>query len=156
MQEKDVERRVFGKRVAPHYRERVGAYIVGCDEEGRAGLVKTPRLLLLLGGGVEEGETDVQAISREALEECGVEVEVGELGAIAEKYVFHAGLGEHVHFIARVYTGKILSQIAEPTEKHHKLVYMHKEEAQKKMFFDHQAWALGVVLEKLEAKRAAE
>ena len=52
-------------------------------EDGRVALMKRVRrgqtYYLFPGGGVKEGETPEQAAAREALEELGVDVRVGEL-----------------------------------------------------------------------------
>ncbi len=73
------------------YQERRTLKAVVVDERGRT-LTFGP---YLLGGGVEEGESDEQAIAREMLEEAGIEVEIskplgrviGYRDAIKRKYI---------------------------------------------------------------------
>lgn len=61
-------------RIAIAIVERPGEYLVGCRPEGvpLAGLWEFP------GGKVEADETPREAAAREALEETGITVEVGE------------------------------------------------------------------------------
>lgn len=54
------------------YRKRPGAYaIMTRNEDDKVGIVTDGRDLFYLGGGIEEGETKLQALKREFIEETG-------------------------------------------------------------------------------------
>jgi 8-oxo-dGTP diphosphatase len=57
---------------------RPSAYGLLEDQDGRIAVVRSQDGIFLPGGGIEIGETPQEAIRREALEECGLVVLVGE------------------------------------------------------------------------------
>lgn len=108
------------------YTERRTVKAVVIDNEGKT-LTFGP---YLLGGGVEEGESDEQAIAREMLEEAGIEVEiikplgrvVGYRDALKKKYIVDGFLC------------KFVRKICEPTtidegERNQKLIWHTSKEA---------------------------
>jgi len=63
------------------YKERVSARAILRDEEGKIALVTHKhevRFWQLPGGGLEEGETVEEALRREAKEEAGCDISIGE------------------------------------------------------------------------------
>lgn len=74
-------------------------------EDGRVALIKRVRegrtYYLVPGGGVEEGETPEQAAIREAHEELGVDVELGDL-----LYEEEFGGSRFLYFGARIVGGE--------------------------------------------------
>ena len=56
--------KIFEKKETAIYLERRGAYIIPIKSE-EVGVVETPKGLFLLGGGIDNGETDEQCIIRE-------------------------------------------------------------------------------------------
>lgn len=137
---------VFGRKLAETCRERPGAYLLAKNEQGHIAIIQSKNYHFLPGGGIEEGETDTEALLRELREECGRTTDTAALtlSAIGEYYAFiPQGKPPHIHFIARIYTGTLSEAIAPPTEKGNTLLWLPPEEAVKKLYFKHQAWAVG-------------
>lgn len=91
---------------------RVRAACVAVDGEGRVLLVRHRKrgqeYWLLPGGGVEVGETMVDAARRELVEETGLDAEVGRLLLVAESIDPRDGRHIlHVSFAARVHSGTL-------------------------------------------------
>ena len=58
-----------------NYFDRAGAYLIDI-KEGKLACVRTPKGYFLLGGGIEAGESHLDCIYRECLEEAGLAVTV--------------------------------------------------------------------------------
>jgi 8-oxo-dGTP diphosphatase len=66
---------VFGRRVAEAtYVRRPSVYAVITNGAGQVAVVRTAQGVFLPGGGIERGETPEQAVLREALEECRLDI----------------------------------------------------------------------------------
>lgn len=69
--------KVFGTKENEKYYDRLGAYLIPI-KDNKVGVVKTHKGYFLLGGGMEDNETDEQCIKRECMEEIGCNVDVKE------------------------------------------------------------------------------
>ena len=76
-------------------RPTVNAVIL--DQQGRVACVDTGRGYFLLGGGIDDGESDVEALAREVAEEVGRTVTIGEVIGKANEYVYAAQEGVSVN-----------------------------------------------------------
>lgn len=132
--------KVFGEKGNKQFVDRVGAYLIPVHNN-KIAVVETPKGLFLLGGGIENGESDEEAIKRECLEEIGYNVYIDEALCSAEAYSYNPKVGPF-HPIQRYYTGKLLDKVQEPTETDHKLLWLAKEELIGNMFADMQSWAI--------------
>lgn len=132
--------KVFGEKLPVPYYDRKGAYIIPI-KDGKIAVVKTPKGLFFLGGGLENGETDEAGIRRECLEEAGITVTVGEKICSAETFTTHPRLGPF-HPIQTYYAGEILKQVQAPLEKDHTLLFGSFREPDGKLFAEMQNWAL--------------
>ena len=108
---------------------RRSAYGLICGEDGRLAVVRTPRGVYLPGGGIEEEETPEEALSREALEECGLVIRPGVCGARALQFVYSEP--ERTHFEKRsvFIDGTIIGHGLSTSEKDHELIWMDAAEA---------------------------
>ena len=113
--------KVFGEKAPVPYYDRKGAYLIPV-KDNKIAVIKTPKGLFFLGGGIENGETDEACIRRECLEESGVEVTIGEKIGSAETFTTHPRLGPF-HPIQTYYAGDILKQVQAPLEKDHTLLF---------------------------------
>lgn len=123
----------------PYY-DRKGAYLIPV-KDNKIAVIKTPKGLFFLGGGIENGETDEACIRRECLKESGVEVTIGEKIGSAETFTTHPRLGPF-HPIQTYYAGEILKQVQAPLEKDHTLLFGSFRELDGKLFAEMQNWAL--------------
>ena len=128
----------------PHtsYGKRVCAYVIPFDENNRIAVAKIPIGCFLLGGGIENGESHYNAITRECMEEVGCRVYVGNIICRAERYHWMARFKRNMHVIAYLYSGRLLDKTAEPIEKNHTLVWLTPEECEAQLYLEHQRWAV--------------
>lgn len=132
--------KVFGEKAPVPYYDRKGAYLIPVKDD-KIAVVKMPKGLFFLGGGLENGETDKACIRRECLEEAGVEVTIGEKICSAETFTTHPRLGPF-HPIQTYYAGEIIKQVQLPLEKDHTLLFGSFQELDGKLFAEMQNWAL--------------
>lgn len=93
---------------------RLSAYFVAIEDD-KVLLIKHSlrNLLGFPGGGVELGETCMEALMRESEEELGTsEIEIGELIGIGENFYYYDETGEAFHALLLFYHGKILDKTA--------------------------------------------
>lgn len=152
----NMEHKVFGApQPGVEYRDRPGAYGITFDGGGRAAVVYCQRKgCFLLGGGIERGESEEECIRREALEETGYVVTVGEKVCVGEEFTTDLTGGLY-HPIGHVYLIELGERVAEPVETDHILTWMPIKEFQKTTFMRYQSWALEMAWE-LYQKRQKE
>lgn len=138
-----MESKIFGKKENARYLDREGAYFIPC-QGNRIGVVKTPKGYFLLGGGMENGESHLECIQRECLEEAGYCVWVKNLLCSAESYMKHPTIG-YFHPIQNYYIGQLLEKVAEPIEKDHIFCWVEYAQLKGKMYLEMQNWALDVL-----------
>lgn len=104
-----MEHKVFG---APEpgvtYRDRPGAYGIAFDGQGRAAVVHCEGYgYFLLGGEIEQGESEEECICREALEELGYSVTVKQKVCSSEGYTTARRTGEPMRPIQQRLSGGV-------------------------------------------------
>jgi 8-oxo-dGTP diphosphatase len=132
------------------YRERPSAYGL-LENDGRLALVyvslpdRAP-FYDLPGGGVEEGESEAQALIREFGEETGLVVVAGDLITRAEQYMISAHdepfLSQGGFFEAELMTQRPELKI----EDEHVLIWLDPNEALLRLRHDSHAWAVSAWL----------
>lgn len=132
--------KIFGQKENADYIDRKGAYIIAADKN-KIAVVKTTKGLFLLGGGIEENETDTEAIIRECLEEVGYIATVDRFICSAETYERHPTLG-YFHPVQKYYIGTLSVKENENTEENHQLIWADYEELKGKLLVEMQNWAL--------------
>lgn len=132
--------RIFGTDEGVEYVHRKGAYLIPIKDEN-IGVIQTPKGFFLLGGGIENGETDKLCITRECMEEVGYSVSISKKVCSAEMYEKHPMIG-YFHPIQTYYLGELIEQKQPPAESDHKLVWLNYSNLKGKMFVEMQNWAL--------------
>ena len=140
-----MEHRVFGApQPGVDYGARPGAYGVAFDDAGRAGMVfvhsANSSVYILLGGGIELGESEAECVRREFMEEIGYSVTVGEKVCVGEEYTF-TRRGLPFHPIGHIYLVELGEKLAQG-EPDRGLVWLPVEECREKMALDYQSWAV--------------
>lgn len=134
---------VFGEKIdGIEYRDRTGAYGVVEDRQGRAVIVRTPTGYFLIGGGIEPGEDDEDALRREFLEETGYTIAIKESIGASTGYYYSDDFAQYMHGTGHFYRVELLERAAEPIEKDHTLVYLEKIECVSLLKYDYQRWAV--------------
>lgn len=136
--------KVFGEIRNVKYTDRPGAYVIPIRGDD-IGVVKTSKGYFLLGGGIEEGETDEMCIIRECLEETGYDVKVMDFICSAETYGYHYSNHpsiENFHPIQAYYLGEILEKKQNPIEEDHYFKWVNYETIRGNLFVEMQNWAL--------------
>lgn len=132
--------KIFGTKENEKYLDREGVYLIPY-RENKIAVVLTPKGYFLLGGGLENGESHLECIKRECLEESGCICYVKSKLCSAETYCKHETIG-YFHPIQTYYIGELGEMETKPTEKDHALCWVEYNKLKGKMFSKMQNWAL--------------
>lgn len=139
---------VGSKEENVEYRKRPGAYAIIVNKDNdKIGIVTDGEDYFYLGGGIENGETKLEALKREMIEEVGYSIknirEFEEVGS----HIFAEDKG-YLEIIASVYIAEFDKKIAEPIEKDHKVLWVTPEEYVSKMFREWQRYIMERFIER--------
>lgn len=132
----------FGKRLPGRsYVVRRAAYaLIWSDDGARVATVKTRRGHFLPGGGIEAGETDEIAVTREVREECARALAIdARIGEAVQFFGASSGFfeGHHVFFAGRFNS--------EPVgEGEHELDWLEPARAESLLYHASHVWAIGL------------
>jgi 8-oxo-dGTP diphosphatase len=133
----------FGiKQEGIDYIDRPGVYALIENNNSQIGVIETSHGYFLPGGGIEAGESDVEALKREILEEIGYQasilIEIGE----AVEYIQAYSEKKYYQINSRFYKVLPGTEIGEGVEKDHRLVWLRPEEAIQLLKRQSQIWAV--------------
>lgn len=135
-----------------HYRDRPGAYGI-LLRGGEVLLAEQAGELLLPGGGIDPGESPVQALHREVIEETGWRIgPARRVGVFAR----HCWLIEEKWFarkIQHIYLARPIRPLGPPLEPDHTPVWMRAADAPDRLAVEGEAMALEAVLRGASARR---
>lgn len=133
----------FGRRVeGVDYTLRPGSYGVIHNNAGQIAVVRTPTGLYLPGGGQKSGETAVNTLHREALEECGLTIQLGPPLGMADELVHAVDERRHVCKRCTFYAATCLGR-GPSAEPDHELNWLPPQQAVEQLSHGSQRWAVG-------------
>lgn len=120
-------------RPGPTYRDRRGAYALIVGRDGMLLLVDEEGELQLPGGGIDPGETPVEALHREVMEETGWRIaEPRRIGGY-QRFDYLESVGYWGRVVKLVYAARAVRRIGPPTEGWHLPLWMSPRDAARKL-----------------------
>lgn len=134
-------RRIGKKIEGLQYTKRPGAYAIIEREEDNKIAIATDGEYFFLGGGIEEGETEMEALKRELIEESGYCIKNIKY---FDKVMAWADGGDRgpLDVIATIYTAQFDEKVAEPIEKDHKVLWIDAIDYKDKLYHEYQRYLL--------------
>ncbi len=129
-----------------YYKKRPGAYaIIIREEDDKIGIV-TDSDFFFLGGGIEEGETEIEALKREIIEESGYTIKNIKKFDEVDSFVHSKSKG-NIEVEAYVYIAEFDKKVAEPIEKDYTVLWVNPKEYVGKMYRPWQEYILNQYIE---------
>lgn len=133
----------FGiRRVGIDYISRPGVYAVLEGPVGQIAVIENGTGYFLPGGGMEPGETEVEALRREVREEIGCQVLALTVMGDAIEYLRARADGKYYRMYSRFYQARMGANVGEGTEENHRLVWMRPSDALRLLTRQSQVWAI--------------
>lgn len=135
----------FGKQIPKkQYKERPAVYGICVGDMNKIAIArigsKDHYKYDLPGGGIENEESEPEALIREFSEEVGLDVwPVRQLGRAGQFWVNNEN---PVNSLASFYEVEVTGTPFSPTEKDHSLIWLNIDDALKKLRHESHAWAL--------------
>ena len=124
------------------YIARRGAYAVIQNNDRQIGLIETGNGYFLPGGGIDPGETEIDALKRELIEETGYQISViREIGAAVE-YIEASREKTYYQIQSTFYRVQLGSKTGEGIEKDHRFIWLPLEAAIQLLTRQSQVWAV--------------
>lgn len=96
---------------------RVSVYVMVIkDGKILLGKSKVEKLYDIPGGGIEIGESIEEAIEREALEEAGAKIKLGEVVSVCLDWFYHRK-GKFYQTLQMFYTAELIGELGQPTDE---------------------------------------
>jgi 8-oxo-dGTP diphosphatase len=131
----------FGtNREGVEYTERPGVYAIIVDSEENIAAVEVGGRYFLLGGGLNEGETEENGLQREILEETGKIVTSATFLGRASQFV--DAKDGYFNKLGAFYKVELGADTFHETEEDHKFIWVTKDEFKRRGAQEFQVWAV--------------
>lgn len=137
--------RTFGNKVlGKHYMVRQAVYGILHGPSRTIGVIRlrNDHLLMLPGGGIENGESEVECLAREVLEETGYTINKSAFLCQGTQYFQSRDASHYIQNIGSFYSCSLGVKLTELVEENHELIWLTPEETVSGLFHQHQAWAV--------------
>lgn len=129
------------------YKKRPGAYVIIIrKDDDKIGIVTDGKDYFYLGGGIEEAETELDALRRELIEESGYTLKNIQKFDKVGSFIYAKPHG-YLEVIASVYIAELDEKIAEPIEKDHTALWINPKDYVGKMCRQWQEYILKEFIE---------
>ena len=123
------------------YTKREGSYVIIERKEDNKIAIATDGTWFFLGGGIEQGENELEALKREVLEESGYSIKNTKY---FDKVTAWADGGKRgpLDVTATFYIAEFDKKVVEPIEKDHKVLWVNPCEYRDKLYHEYQRYIL--------------
>ena len=111
------------------YRDRPGAYGILVGSDGMLLLVEQDGELQLPGGGIDPGESPLQALHREVREETGWRIADPSRFDSFQRFAYLPDYGYWARKVQTIYLARAVRQLHPPLEPGHVAVWMYPADA---------------------------
>ena len=138
---------IFGKKNPDAaYEDRPGAYGLLLNNDNQLGtIVMDNQYYFLPGGGKESGETILECLERELLEELGCAFTYSEHVSTANEYVKSFNEEKYYFIIGHYFLINNFQIVGKPTDTSHEVFWMPLEKAPTLLHRDAQKWVINNV-----------
>jgi 8-oxo-dGTP diphosphatase len=140
---KEMKNHEFGNKLdGMDYMDRPGVYAIIENDYKQIAVIESENGYFLPGGGIDAGETEVEALQRELIEETGYQISGIVEIATAVEYIKASREDKYYRIRSKFYQAQLEFKIGEVSEMGQHLVWLSQEEALKLLTRQSQAWAL--------------
>lgn len=134
--------RIGNKRECVVYTKRPASYvIIERKEDKKIAIATEGKTFFFLGGGIENEETEIEAVKREVIEESGYSIKHIKYFDKVTAWADGVKRGP-LDVTATFYIAEFDKKIAEPIEKDHTVLWVNPSDYKDKLFHEYQRYIL--------------
>lgn len=129
------------------YKKRLAAYSIMVRKTDNKVAIATDKenVYFLLGGGSNAGETNIETLKREIIEETGYSIKNVKYFDEIRSWYYSDKYG-YIDTEATIYISEFYRKICNPIEIDHKIIWVSPEEYRDKLFHEYQRYILNKYL----------